>query len=121
MHFHDRGKLVQVIRTSLDADSKKRKDEILGRLVKSNLRITPNLEAKLTAKERKEVVAWIEGFGDVERLKKDLAVRTLPEQLALAEEWFKDKKGDDARNFAATLLRGWAQLRTVIKRNGLVE
>jgi hypothetical protein len=121
MHFRDRGKVVQIIRTSYDADSKKSKNEIIGRFVKSNQRISPGLEGKLTAKERKEVAAWIEGYTDIERLKRDLAVRTLPEQLAIAEEWFKDQKGDDARNLAATLLKAWTHVRTVIKRNGLIE
>jgi hypothetical protein len=48
-------------------------------------------------------------------------VRTLSEQLALAEEWFADQKGDDARVLAATLIPAWAHLRVALKRNGLVE
>src|SRR5665213_1007084 len=121
MHFRDRGKIVQIIRTSHDADSKKDKNEIVGRLVKSKLQISPELEAKLTAKERKVVVAWIEGCGNIEQLRKQLAVRTLPEHLAVAEEWFKDQKNDDARILAETQYRAWTRLRVVIKRNGLIE
>ncbi len=121
MHFRDRGKIVQVIRTSYDAASEKGKNEIVGRLVKANLKISPALEAKLSAKELKEVLDWIEGYGDVERLKRELAVRTLPEQLALAEEWFKDQAGEDARVLAATLYRAGTRLRVVIKRHGLIE
>jgi len=121
MHFRERGKIVQIIRTTYDAESKKGKNEIVGRLVKTNLEISPELEAKLGAKERKEVTTWIEGYADTERLKRELAVRTLPEQLALTEEWFKDKKGDDARILAATIYRAWTRLRIAIKRNGLIE
>jgi hypothetical protein len=121
MQFRDRVKVVQIIRVSKDPDSKKTKNEVVGRLVKSNLRISPELEAKLTAKEHKEVTGWIEGYSDIERQKRDLAVRTLPEQLAIAEEWFKDKKSDDARNLATTLFRAWTHVRTVIKQNGLIE
>ena len=77
MHFRDRGKIVQIIRTSHDADSKKDKNEIVGRLVKSKLQISPELEAKLTAKERKVVVAWIEGCGNIEQLRKQLELEPI--------------------------------------------
>jgi hypothetical protein len=121
MHFRERGKIVQIIRTSYDAESKKGKNEIVGRLVKNNLKVPSQVDSALTDKERKEVKAWIEGYGNTERLKKELAVRTLAEQMAVAEEWFKDQKGEDARVLSATLYRSWVQLRMVMKKNGLVE
>jgi hypothetical protein len=121
MHFRARGQVVQVIRTTYDKGSKKGKSEIVGRLVKANPQITEALEAALTPEERKEVAIWIGGHATTERLKRELAVRTLSEQLALAEEWFADQKGDDARVLAATLIPAWAQLRVALKRNGLVE
>ena len=121
MHFRARGRVVQVIRTSYDAGLKKGKNQIVGRLVKANPQITDALKAALTTEERKELASWIEGHATVERLKRDLAVRTLPEQLALAEEWFADRKGDDARVLAATLIPAWAHLRAALKRSGHIE
>jgi hypothetical protein len=121
MHFRERAHVVQIIRTSYDSGSKKGKNQIVGRLLKANPQIPAALEAALTKEERKELSAWIEGHATSERLKRELAVRTLPEQLALAEEWFADQKGDDARVFAATLVPAWVQLRMVLKRNGLIE
>jgi hypothetical protein len=121
MHFRERGQVVQVIRTTYNTGSKKGKAEIVGRLVKANPQITEALEAALTPEERKEVAIWIGGHATTERLKRELAVRTLSEQLALAEEWFADQKGDDARVLAATLIPAWAHLRVALKRNGLVE
>jgi hypothetical protein len=121
MHFRERGKIVQIIRTSYDPDSKKGKNEIVGRLVKNNLKMSSQLESALSDKEKKEVKAWIDGYGSTERLKKELAARTLPEQMAITEEWFADHKGDDARVLAATLYRSWVQLRQSLKKSGLIE
>ena len=121
MHFRERGQIVQIIRTSYDPSSKKGKSEIVGRLVKSNPKISETLEKALSAAERKEVNAWIAGNATVQRLKRELAVRNLAEQLAFAEEWFADNKGDDARLLAASLVTGWTRLRVAMKRNGVVE
>jgi hypothetical protein len=121
MHFRERGHVVQIIRTSYDPDKKKGKNEIVGRLVKANPQVSEALEAALSTEERKELASWIAGHATFEGLKKQLAAHTLPEQLALAEEWFADQKGDDARNLAATLLPAWSRLRRVLKRNGHIE
>ena len=121
MHFRDRGHIVQVIRTKYDPASKKGKNEIVGRLAKSNPKISDELNAALSPPERKEVAAWIAGNAGVVQLKRELAARTLQEQLALAEEWFADQKGDDARILVAGLIPAWVRLRNLLKRNGLAE
>ena len=121
MHFRERAQVVQIIRTSYDPRLKRGKNSIVGRLSKVNPQITEELVAALSPEERKEVTAWVEGHATLGRLKRELAVRTLPEQLALAEDWFVKQKGEEARILAATLVPAWLQLRTVLKRNGLVE
>ena|ERR1700722_17461897 len=121
MHFRERGNVVQIIRTTYDSGSKKGKNEIVGRLVKADPQISDALEKSLTTEERKELTAWVKGHATVERLKRELAARSLSEQLTLAQEWFKSQKGDEARALAATLSPAWLQLRTVLKRNGLVD
>jgi hypothetical protein len=110
-----------VIRTSYDASTKKGKNQIVGRLVKAKPQMTAALEAVLNAAERKEVAAWISGHATMERLKGELAARTLPEQLALAEGWFAGQKGDDARVMAAAVIPAWARFRAVLKRKALIE
>ena len=55
------------------------------------------MTATLTKEERKEVAAWIEGYATLGRLKRELAARTLQEQLELAQEWFADQKGDEIK------------------------
>ncbi len=121
MHFRERAQVVQLIRTVYDPNTKKGKNQLVGRLAKANPQLTDELKATLTSQERQEVQTWIAGHSTLQRLRREIAVRTLPESLALAEEWFSDKKGDDARFLAATLMPAWIQLRTVFKRNGLID
>ena len=121
MHFRERNQIVQIIRTKYDAATKKGKNEIVGRLTKAKPKITDELKAALTADERKEVAAWIAGHASVERLKQELAVRTLQEHMTMAETWFSDQKGDEARFLAASLIPAWTRLRSVLKKSGHVE
>jgi hypothetical protein len=121
MHFRERNQIVQIIRTKYDAASKKGKNEIVGRLPKANPKLSDELVAALTKEERKEVAAWIEGYATVGRLKRELAVRTLNEQLTLAQEWFADQKSEEARFLAASLIPAWQRLRSTLKKSGLVE
>jgi hypothetical protein len=121
MHFRERNQIVQIIRTKYDAATKKGKNEIVGRMNKANPKVTDELKAALTPEERKEVATWIAGHASVERLKQELAVRTLQERMTLAEQWFDNQKGDDARFLAASLVPAWARLRAALKKNGLLE
>ena len=121
MHFRERNQIVQIIRTKYDAATKKGKNEIVGRLAKANPKVSDELKAALTPEERKEVATWITGHASVERLKRELAVRTLQERMTLAEQWFDTQKGDEARFLAASLVPAWARLRASLKKNGLLE
>jgi hypothetical protein len=121
MHFRERNQVIQIIRTKYDAVEKKGKNEIVGRLQKADPKITEELGGVLTKEERKEVAAWIEGYATVGRLKREVAARTLQEQLDLAQEWFANQKGDEARLLVASLLPAWVRLRATLKKNGLVE
>lgn len=121
MHFRERDQIVQIIRTKYDAASKKGKNEIVGRLAKGNPKVTDELKAALTPEERKEVAAWITGHATMKRLRQELAVRTLQENMALAEAWFKEQKSDEARFLAASLVPAWTRLRLALKKNNLGE
>ena len=121
MHFRERNQIVQIIRSKYDADKKKGKNEIVGRLTKAKPIISDELKAALTPDERKEVAAWINGHASVERLKQELAVRTLQEHMTLAEAWFANKKDDEARFLAASLVPAWMRLRAALKKSGHIE
>ena len=120
MHFRERDNVVQIIRTKYDASKKRGKNEIVGRMARANPKITDELAAALTQDERKDVEAWIEGHAHVGTLKRELAVRTLQEQMTLAEEWFREHDGEDARKLAASLLPAWVRLRAVLKKKDML-
>jgi len=120
MHFRERDQVVQIIRTKYDATKKKGKNEIVGRMPKANPKITEELAKALTEDERKAVEAWIEGYAHVGTLKRELAVRTLQEQMTLAEAWFREHDGEEARKLAASLLPAWVRLRSVLKKKDMI-
>jgi hypothetical protein len=121
MHFRDRGQVVQIIRTTYDAASKKGKNEIVGRLSKENPKILEKWGDLLSPAERKEVTAFIDGYATLAKLKGELAARSLTEQMALAEGWFSTHKGEDARLLAASLVPAWTRLRGSLKKNNLAD
>jgi hypothetical protein len=121
MHFRERGQVVQIIRTVYDAETKKGKSQIVGKLLKAKPQLSDELKTALSAEERREVAVWLKGHATVERLKKELAVRTLPEQMTLAGDWFGEQKSEDAQIMAAALVPAWTRLRVILKRAGLVE
>lgn len=121
MHIRERGHIVQCIRTKYDPVTKKGKNEIVGRLSKANPQITDQLKAALTSSELKDVNAWIESHASVEQLKKELAVRTLSTNLALAEDWFANHKGDEAHMLAESLVPALMRLRSTLRKNGFLE
>ena len=85
MHFRERGQVVQIIRTSYDSASKRGKNEIVGRLAKSNPKISDELKAALSGEELQEVTAWIGGHASLDRLKRELAVRNLQLRFHVAD------------------------------------
>jgi hypothetical protein len=120
MHFRERDQVVQIIRTKYDAAKKKGKNEIIGRMAKANPKISDELAAALTEDERKDVAAWIESHAHVGTLRRELAVRTLQEQMTLAEGWFREHDGEEAKKLAASLLPAWVRLRAVLKKKDMI-
>lgn len=124
MDFTEHGRFVRITRTSHDGSKKgkkKKKNQIVGRLLKADPQMSKELEVLLSEAERKEVISWIARQASIQQLKRQLAVHTLSEQLSLAEEWFSGSQGEDARFLAASLIPAWGRLRAVLRRSGYLE
>lgn len=121
MHFRLRKKGIQVIRTRYDAASKRAKSEIVGRIPKASLEIPESLAKGCTPAELDEVTSWIEGYSDLSKLKQELAAKSLPEQFALASEWFAQSEGERARGVAMAIQQGWVSLRAQLKKRQLLD
>lgn len=60
MHFRERGRVVQVIRTTYDASTKKGRPQIVARLERQKPRVTPEMRQACTPEELVEIKVWIE-------------------------------------------------------------
>ena len=122
MHFRFRNNLVQVIRTTYDAATKKPRTEIVGRLSRSAPELGADLRAACTAAEIAEVESWIANNLRARGVAAEHAARTLAEQIDRAAEWFATTPDHDgARLLAAEVQQQWARLRGQLRRAGLIE
>lgn len=121
MHFRDRANVIQLIRSTYDPATKRARTEIVGRIPKANPGLSEPLRQACTPAEIAEIESWLGGYGQLQKLKAELAARTLGEQMTLAGEWFEGQEGEDARFLAASLAQQWGRLRQQLKKQGLVE
>lgn len=88
MHFRTRNRVIQVIRTTYDAASKKPKAQVLGSLNKASPEISDELRLSCKPAELLEIKAYIKNQASLDRLELELAARTLVRQMEKAAQWF---------------------------------
>lgn len=88
MHFRQRNRVIQVIRTTYDASTKKPKAQVLGTLNKANPEISDELRLSCKPAELAEVKAYLKNQHQLTRLELEMAARTLVSQMQKAAEWF---------------------------------
>ena len=122
MHFRVRNNVVQVIRTTYDAASKKPRAEIVGRLDRANPVLGSELEAACTPAELEEVRRWIDSHARADAVAAEHAARSLAEQFAKATTWFATTEDlDSARGIAAEVQQQWVKLRNRLRQGGLLD
>lgn len=123
MHFRQRSKAIQVIRTSYDPNTKGAKNQIVGKILKENPQVSEALKSACSPEELKEVSVWLEQYRGFELLKNEYAAKSLPEQLALATTWFElqQPKDENARALATSVFVEWAALRNILKKQQLLD
>ena len=121
MHFRLRKNVVQLIRTSYDADNKKPRTKVVGRMPLSQPKLTRELKRKLTEDEIAEAEEWIDGQFRLNSLKEELAALTLPESLSAAHRWFSRNADDPAAAaIIPQLLPALQALRKMLRNQGLL-
>jgi hypothetical protein len=119
MHFRDRGRSIQLVRTSYNKDSKKPTTEILGRLIRPKLEFGDDAKAKLTPEEIAEVEAFRSRVGRRENLETEYAVARFPDTIATVSDWLKDAGADDVARFVDEVQKPLAKLRRqILKASG---
>ena len=122
MHFRLRKNVVQLVRTSYDADAKKPKTAVVGRMPLREPKLSPELKSKLTEAEIAEAENWIEGHYRLNSLKEELAALTLPESISAAHRWFARNADNPAAGaIMPQLLPALRGLRKMLRRNGLID
>jgi hypothetical protein len=122
MHFRTRKNVVQLVRNTYDANTKKAVATVVARMPLAEPALTAEIRMLLTPKEAEEAQNWIEAQHRLNTLKGELAVLELADKFGLAAQWFEQNADSNAaRNAAEQILRSWQRLRTVLKKKGLIE
>ncbi len=120
MHFRLRKNVVQLVRTTYDADRKKPKTAVVGRMPLNQPKLTRELRKKLTEAEIEEVEEWIDVHYRMSSLKEELAALTLPESIAAANRWFsRNADNPAAAAIIPQLLPALQALRKLLRKQGL--
>lgn len=88
MHFRNRNRVIQVIRTTYDPATKKPKVQLLGTVNKANPEISDELRLTCKPRELLELKAYLQNQHQLGRMELEMAARTLVIQMQKAAEWF---------------------------------
>lgn len=87
MHFRNRGASIHLVRTTYNADTKRSKSEVVGRMPRHSLSLGEDVKARLTAEELAEVNTYVEHTRAVELLRGKLAAHGLMQTVHEAIEY----------------------------------
>jgi len=89
MHFRVRRKVIQLIRTRYDNDSKRAVTDRVGTVPLTATALPEDVAALLTAEERLEFDEFLATRRRREELEDELAVHTLPESIDRVANWLR--------------------------------
>jgi hypothetical protein len=124
MHFRNRGKSIQLVRTTYDASTKRPKTEVMGRLSPPKFELTDDIKEKLTAEELEEVTAYSTDVGRKRAVDRDYAVAHFGETLEAVNEWLSVvdvETGERFLNDVRRPLRGLRRETTRISKEAVVD
>lgn len=90
MHFRDRGASIQLIRAVYSAETKRSKNEVVGRIPRAALEVPDELKRRLTPGELAEVAAYLERTRALDLLRGKLAAHGLAQTVAQALDYARD-------------------------------
>lgn len=122
MHFRTRNKIIQVIRTTYDADSKKGKNEIVARMPAANPQINDAMIESLSSSELQEVEQWLEGRTRLDSMQNELAARSLNETINKAAKWFAATSNkEEAQTVYAGINQAMRGLKKAVAQAGSLD
>jgi hypothetical protein len=122
MHFRQRNNVIQIIRTVYDPETKKGKNEIVGRMNRTRPEISDDLRRALTAEEIREVENWLDGRLRFEHLQAEMAARSLPDAMLTASQWLTNPDNkEEAQRLYAAIQQAIHNLRRAANTANLIE
>lgn len=122
MHFRTRRNVIQLIRTTYDADKKRGVNTVVGTVPLNQPDLPSELAQQLTPQEAAAFGAWVQTQWHLRQLRHELAALSLPETLALATAWFEQNAASiNAQAVAEEVVQQMQALRRVLKSKGLLE
>lgn len=89
MHFKNRDKFIQCVRTAYDADQKKIKTQVVGVISRSTLDVSDEFRLSLKPQELAEVYAHISNLKRLKELELEFSARTIVRQMDLVVQWLE--------------------------------
>lgn len=106
MHFRIRNRVIQVIRTTYDATTKKPKAQVLGTVNKLQPEISDELRLTCKPQELAELKAYIKNQQQLARLDLEMAARSLVMQMQKTAEWLDTASVTTENEVLATEING---------------
>jgi len=119
MHFRERDKIIQVIRTRYDAGAKRARAEIVGRLDKARPQITEEMRQRCSPAELAEIGRWIAEGAAETRVGAHQRVAAVRRQLDALAEWLHEQPpSEEAEACIQSLFEHWRRFRRQLLRQG---
>lgn len=116
MHFRMRSNVVQMIRTTYDADSKRGKNEVVGTVQRRNMVLSDQIAAKLTAEEKQEFETFAEAYRNSTALQAKVYAYQIADIAQQAIAAAEAAEGADHNMMIANLTAAASEIRKFVAR-----
>jgi len=118
MYFRERGAGVQLIRSVPDPESKRPKQEVIGRIRRYALRVPDELTAKLTDDEKIELESYIERVKNLDVLRRKVNAHSVLQTVTEAVDYLRALEDETEQDF---LRQQFAQAILVLRRGSMLR
>lgn len=116
MHFRMRSNVVQLIRTTYDADSKRGKNEVVGTVQRRNMTLTDQVAAKLTEEEKQEFNSFAAAYHNTIALQAKVYAYQIGDITQQAIAAAEAAEGPDQEMMVANLTAAAMEIRKYVGR-----
>jgi hypothetical protein len=121
MHFRDRGRSVQLVRTTYNSETKKPETEVVGKLSRPSLNLAEDVKAKLKPEELAEVEQFRSRTLRRENVDLEYSVSQFPQSISKVIEWLKSADAEAAAALADEVQKPLSKLRRQLIKAGSGE